>query len=311
MPNLHRSRPAAWLPPVLLALACALAAPVAAADCPPAGHDRGQLDALRTDGFVLEDDAARQRLALALLACVGDPDPALRDGIAFIGLSRWLRAGQIDGDTRAAMAGDLLGQLQATPDAGGFRQPFAALVLSEVVRADRLDPQLGGEALRGLATAAASYLSGVRDYRGFSETEGWRHGVAHGADLALQLAVHPQLEATQVEPLLAAVAGQVQPRRTLFYTYGEPERLARVAHFAQRRDLFPPEWWQRWLAGLVDPAPLPAWTDAFDSQAGLARRHNLLAFLLALHFAASQAGDAAGDAFAGQVNAALAQVLGG
>jgi hypothetical protein len=311
MPIARRPGRAPWLSPLLLALACALVAPVAAANCPPADHDRGRLDALRAAGFAVEDDAARQRLALALLACVGDPDPALRDGITFIGLSRWLRAGQLDADTRAAMAGDLLGQLRAAPDADGFRQPFAALVLSEVVRADRLDPQLDGERLRELATAAARYLSGVRDYRGFSETEGWRHGVAHGADLALQLAVHPGLAAAQVEPLLAAVAGQVQPRRTLFYTYGEPERLARVAHFAQRRDLFPADWWQRWLAGLVDPAPLPAWTDAFDSQAGLARRHNLLAFLLALHFAAGQAGDESGDAFAAQVDAALAQVLGG
>lgn len=300
-----------WLPPLLLAVAFAFAAPAAAAGCPPPGHDRKTLDALRAAGFAIDDEAARQRLALALLACVGDPDPALRDGIAFIGLSRWLRAGQIDADTRAAMATDLLGQLRAAPDAGGFRQPFAALVLSEVVRADRLDPQVGARPLADIATAAAAYLSGVRDYRGFSEDEGWRHGVAHGADLALQLAVHPQLDAAQVEPLLAAVAGQVQPRRTLFYTYGEPERLARVAHFAQRRGLFEPDWWQGWLAGLADPAPLAAWTDAFDSQAGLARRHNLLAFLLALHFAASQAGDAAGDAFADQVQAALATVLGG
>jgi hypothetical protein len=311
MPNTRRTRCARWLSPLLLALACVLVAPAATADCPPADRDRGQLEALRAAGFAIDDDAARQRLALALLACVGDPDPALRDGIAFIGLSRWLRAGQLDAGTRAAMAGDLLRQLGGPPDDGGFRQPFAALVLSEVVRADRLEPQLPAARLGELATAAAAYLSGVRDYRGFSEDEGWRHGVAHGADLALQLAVHPRLDAGQVEPLLAAVAGQVQPRRMLFYTYGEPERLARVAHFAQRRGLFEPDWWQRWLQALTDPAPLAAWNDAFDSQAGLARRHNLLAFLLALHFAASQAGDAAGDAFAGQVDAALVRVLGG
>ena len=27
----------------------------------------------------------------------------------------------------------------------------------------------------------------VRDYRGFDAKQGWRHGVAHGADLLLQL----------------------------------------------------------------------------------------------------------------------------
>jgi hypothetical protein len=51
----------------------------------------------------------------------------------------------------------------------------------------------------------------VRDYRGFDTAEGWRHGVAHGADLALQLVLNPAVDKPQIERLLAAVGRQVAP----------------------------------------------------------------------------------------------------
>ena len=95
----------------------------------------------------------------------------------------------------------LLEQLQAADDAAGFRKPFAALALSEVARSDRVEPVFTGEQREQLVAAAAAYLGGVRDYRGFSETEGWRHGVAHNGDgggdgnpfLDEELSVEPKL----------------------------------------------------------------------------------------------------------------------
>src|SRR5690606_22331598 len=87
-----------------------------------------------------------------------------------------------------------------------------------------------------LVTTATTYVEGVRDWRGFDETDGWRHGVAHGADLLMQLALNPALEKPQLDPILAAVARQVAPAGH-FYIYGEPERLARPVVFALQRGL--------------------------------------------------------------------------
>ena len=38
-----------------------------------------------------------------------------------------------------------------------------------------------------------------------------------------------------------------------------------------------------WLDGVASPAPMASWDQAWQNEAGLARRHNLRAFLLALH----------------------------
>ena len=65
-----------------------------------------------------------------------------RDGIAFEGISTWLRGKQLDSATVVALYQKLAKSVNAPPDAPGFRRPFAILVLSEVARADRITPTL-------------------------------------------------------------------------------------------------------------------------------------------------------------------------
>jgi hypothetical protein len=278
------------------------------ADCPPLSYSKESLLELRQGGFELVDDASRNALARGLLACVAEPDPELRDGIAFEALSNWLRTGQLNAETYQLLFSGLLLQLQAAPDRAGFRQPFAALLLSEVARVDRLQPSLDSDQRELLVMTAASYLAGVRDYRGFSTTEGWRHGVAHGADLALQLALNEAVNAAQLQTLLDAVLKQIAPLGEVFYIYGEPGRLARVAFYAHRRAVLEPEYWRDWFAGILHPAPLPDWSEAYTSQQGLAKRHNTLAFLLAMHLNATTAKDEAGADLGRMVAEALQQL---
>jgi hypothetical protein len=240
--------------------------------CPPAGYTRTQLDALKAAEWALPDDAARNSLARALTACVGSPDPTLRDGIAFEGLQYWLRARALSDETMLALADTLEAQLTAN-DRRGFTQPFAALILSEVARADRVQAFLTPERRSHLIDASIVYLSSVRDYRGFDAREGWRHGVAHGADLLLQLSLNSALGKPELERIAAAVARQVAPDDH-FYIYGESERLARPIIFMAQRGLISEAEWTAYFAQFPT-----ANENMFASQAGLARRHNINAFL--------------------------------
>src|SRR5688500_10231910 len=96
---------------LLFALATGLLAmpamPAIGATCPPAGYDRPALGALKAAKFEISDDASRQSLAKALIPCLADPDPILRDGIAFEAYSTWMRGNRLDVATR----GELLRQL--------------------------------------------------------------------------------------------------------------------------------------------------------------------------------------------------------
>jgi hypothetical protein len=273
-----------------IAFVAAIAAPAAARQdtvaCPPAGWSVEQLKALKADKFAVENSSTRRTLAVALTGCLGDPDPALRDGIAFEALSTWMRAGMLDRPMLIELRDRLLLML-AAPDPQGFRRPFAALVMADVARTDRITTWMAAADRDVLVQTAARYLTEVQDYRAFSNTEGFRHGVAHGADFVLQLALNPAVTKPQLDRLLAAVATQVAPRQVVSYTAGEPDRLARPVLFIAQRGLHRDDEWKAWFAEVLSPRPMAAWDDAFLSEAGLARRHNTRAFLLSLYASAS------------------------
>lgn len=278
--------------------ACATAPADAQTQCQPAGYSRQQLDALKEAEWVLPDDAQRNRLALALADCIGNPDPTLRDGIVFEGLAHWLRARALTPQTMLALADTLEPRLQA-PEGAGFERPFAALVLSEVARADRIEPYLTPARRTQLLNSAISYFVGVRDYRGFDEREGWRHGVAHGADVLLQLSLNPAVGKPELERMRDAIAAQVAPDEH-FYIYGESERLARPIIYMAQRGLISEEEWTRWFAQFPT-----AGENMFASQAGLARRHNVNAFLQIVWLNARMSQNTADDVLLPGAEAAL------
>jgi hypothetical protein len=223
-----------------------------------------------------EADPARiQQHAVALLPCLGHLDPRLRDDIAFEQIAAWARDAKLDAATLQRLRAELVTVLDAKPDAAGVHQPFAVLALAEVARADRLKPFMSPEQRGELVERSARFLSGVRDYRGFTPGEGWRHGVAHGADLALQLGMNEALSAAQRQQLLDAVSNQVLADHRHAYRYGEGNRLARAALQLQLR-LRPDEAAvQAWLDRLLQPLKA---AQAWDEIA-LTDLHNLREFL--------------------------------
>ncbi|MEJ8566560.1 DUF2785 domain-containing protein [Elongatibacter sediminis] len=279
----------------------------AVASCPPESHTRQELIDLKQAGFEIAA-SERKSLAVALLDCLDDPDPAIRDGVVYEGLATWLRAEQLELTTIDALYVRLLDDLSSNRDPNGFLQPFAALVLSEVARTDRVGGTFTRERREQLVDAAATYIANVNDYRGFSETEGWRHGVAHGADLVLQLVLNEHIDAAQIDRLVSAVFTQVAPAGRTFYIYGEPNRLARAVYYAHARGLVAEDRWMDWLRAVSDPAPLESWNEAYSNQEALARRHNTLGFLMALHVYATASDSDSNKAIDALVMAAVSRI---
>jgi hypothetical protein len=284
-------------------IGCSTVAPVSAHCLPAGGFGRAELDALKANEWALADDGQRNRLARALTACLGDPDPSLRDGVVFEAMQAWMRGRQLSTATMIALQDDLEARLTA-PEGEGFERPFAALVLAEVARADRIEAYLTPERREHLVQAGAAYLRGVRDYRGFDDREGWRHGVAHASDLMLQLTLNPQIDRGQLERIRDAVASQISPSEHA-YVFGESERLMTPILFMARRGVFSEAEWTAWLAEAASPAPFDTWDGTFSSEAKLRKRHNVTAFLLALYTNARLSENADDDVLLAGAEAAL------
>jgi hypothetical protein len=265
---------------------CLFACGIAGAACPPGTTTKLALQILKQVEWKVADDNARQALALALLDCLASPDPELRDGIAFDAISRWSRAKALTPATLQSIRTTLLPRLLPDADPNGFAQPFAALALAEVARADRVQPFLSDGERAELVVAAATYVTTLADYRGFDASEGWRHGVAHGADLLLQLSLNLALDRGQLDAILAAIASQVMPASGHFYIYGEAERLMAPVFYIGRRGALSSAEWSEWFARL-SARRLQA---GRATQASLAANHDLAAFLLPLYASLRESG---------------------
>jgi hypothetical protein len=217
----------------------------------------------------------------ALADCLTDPNPQVRDGIAFEGLSTLLRAGTLDATALRSLKDRLL--LTLSKGGTALQTSFPALTLSEVARSDRIKPWMTDLERAGMIDAASRFLSTIADYRAFTAKDGYFHSVAHGADLAMQLALNPAITKPQLDRVLAAIATQVAPKDTaVAYWAGEPDRLARAVIFIAQRKLHSAGEWTAWFATAINPAPLPEWGAAFQSEAGIRRHHNARAFLLSI-----------------------------
>lgn len=265
---------------------CLLATSHAA--CPPVGQTRDSLIALKASQWKTNDPAQTQTLALNLVSCLSDPDPVLRDEIGFEALSSWMRGAQLNQPTLYKLRKQLLEQLLPNPaDKYGVAQPFAALTLAEIARVDRKQAFLSAAERQEMVAAASTFLSNARDYRGLDDKIGWRHGVAHGADFMLQLALNPALERPQHEAMLAALASQIAPVSHAYH-YGEGERLMSPVYYLGIRSQLSAADWDAWFARLLQAFK----AQAPNTQASLTQRHNLNAFLLALYFSLQEGKDA-------------------
>lgn len=265
----------------LFMLAVLFTTTTAFADC--AEPIKQELKSAKSAGWKLDDEGKRQSLALSAADCLGVTDAELRDELAFEGLSAWMRSEKLDVTTLTSLRIKMLNAVQApAAEENSFLRPFAILTLAELVRVDRKKPYLSAQERIDIVNAGSHYLSNVRDYRGFDEKDGWRHGIAHSADLMLQLAMNPAIEKPQHESMLAAIATQIAPS-THFYQYGEGVRLMTAVYYLARTPSFNKRDWDVWFNKLMDSSVQSA-PDTHYTQARLAQRHNVSAFLLPLYF---------------------------
>jgi len=177
--------------------------------------------------------------------------------------------------------------------------------VAEVARTVLVDPWRTPAEGNTRVEGSANYMEGITDHRGYDEAVGWRHAVAHDADLMMQLARNPALEKPQLDRMLAAIATQVAPVDGHAYIHGEPGRLVRPVMFIAARGLPSDAEGKAWLARVANPAPMKSWAEAYASAAGMARHHDLRAFLLELHVAGMDSKDPGQKAMADAALAAL------
>ena len=239
---------------------------------------------LKEEKFSLENKTEKDALALQLLNCLASPDPILRDGIAFEALSYWLRNDQLSQSIYIQMFNHLTHVLNSNvEDFHGVYQSFSILTLSEVARVDRKLPFLTDKQRVYLVKIGTGYLTNLKDYRGFSDKVGFRHGIAHSSDLMLQLTLNPAIKKPQLDKILKSLASQTSANEQHSFINGEPKRIAMAVLYAFLREEYSVDDWNLWLNSVTKPSPFEQWQNVYQSEKGLIKLHNIQNFLYALY----------------------------
>uniref|UniRef100_A0A486XKP9 DUF2785 domain-containing protein n=1 Tax=Rheinheimera sp. BAL341 TaxID=1708203 RepID=A0A486XKP9_9GAMM len=246
-----------------------------------------QLFAIKAEQFQPPGEEDINQAAIRLLACVGHSNPSIRDGVVYEAYQHWLRNNLLDTASIRQLFIALLDNLdKSASDPAQFRSAFSALILAEVVRVDRISPYLNTAEHQQAVDGVARFMAQITDYRGFDQLQGWRHSVAHTADIMLQLSLNPALTAAQADVLLKAIGQQVAPQQH-FYHYGEPKRLALPVLYLLLNDKISSDSLTKHLQALAAPAPFSDWQQVYQHQHGLAKLHNTTAYFAALYILSS------------------------
>ncbi|MFB9993654.1 DUF2785 domain-containing protein [Deinococcus oregonensis] len=191
--------------------------------------------------YVVPDSVNPIDLLPELFEMLGNSDPKIRDEQARSTLAHWIRVGYLDAALRD-VGDECATNLQSQ---NVLLRSFSALILGESLRRYRINPFLAGHIPAIWIQSWYRWYSSEPDVRSFDEDSGWIYTVAHGADVACQIAL---LE-TSNDGLrhLTELLTERLVSLPIHLNQGEDDRLALAMLAILSQPDFEPEDTQHWM----------------------------------------------------------------
>jgi hypothetical protein len=248
-------------------------------------------------GLEVPVDRPLAELTTELTSMLGDPDPSVREDVAYPTLAAWIGEGVYDELLEGLGDGMTTGLTIGLGDDGTdtvFRRSFSARVLAACLGRDAEQHLLSSHTVLRWGDRIAGWYVRERDLRGFIDGKGWAHAVAHGADALSVLAGSEAFGRLELTVLLDVIADRLSTPTTHRFVHGEDDRLAIATMAVLRRNVLTLDEIEPWVARLAangstarrsDDRPVASHRDP-SSVAG-----NVQAYLRALHLQVAVAAD--------------------
>jgi hypothetical protein len=236
--------------------------------------------------YALPEGHDLHELTGVLFNYLGDPDPELRDDIAYGVYANWLKQKRYPPEIIREHIARLLANLESgigeTESDSVFLRTFSVLFLAEIVHNDNKSPLLEKEQVSEILARGLWYLAAEQDPRGHIPVKGWAHALAHTADLLLVLGKNRNTEKEDLERILTGIADKLVGSTNSVYIHGEDERLASAVTALFSRDLVTMEFVAAWLKSFTQPNT--PWLGAYTNAGQAKAFHNSRNFLRSLAY---------------------------
>lgn len=211
-----------------------------------------------------------QDLTNELFTYLGSTDPELRDEIGYSVFANWLKMRMYSQNLILEHTWELIKNLENGIGERGtnsvFKRSFSVLFLAEIIHNDNKAPGLNKKTIDTLVKKALWYLENEKDPRGYIQTNGWAHAIAHTADLFFALAKNEHTDRTQHLQMLNGITGKLKSVSDWIFVNGEDDRLSAAVIAIFQRSLLKTDTIFEWLSSLRENWK-GAWTDEKKSVA--------------------------------------------
>ncbi|WP_229051520.1 DUF2785 domain-containing protein [Aeromicrobium sp. Leaf350] len=243
-------------------------------------------ESVRSTGMEVPVDRPLHEMTAELVSMLGDPEPRVREELAYPVLTSWLQRGVYDdllsglGDGIVSGLGFGLGR---DGDSSVIRRSYSALMLAEIVGRDNDRHLVEASSVLAWGDAATSWYVREFDHRGWIAEMGWAHAIAHGADLLAALARSRHFGALELTVLLDVIADRVLAPTAYTWRHGEDDRLAFAVMTLLHRNSLDTTLVEPWLARLGAGLQPPPTRGHLEIEWPTTEARNTSAFLRALH----------------------------
>ncbi|GHO92232.1 hypothetical protein KSF_022800 [Reticulibacter mediterranei] len=236
-------------------------------------------------------------LTSELLIQLGSIERAFREELVYPILDAWISRGYYASNDLSNMAMQLSHNLTKGLGEQGtdtvLLRSYSLLTLTSIIYEDGRQRWLEKSLVKQLLGGALAHLALEKDLRGYDNEKGWLHTIAHSADYLFAFALHPLIEAHDLERIMDAVAAKISEPVAHVYLYSEEERLTRTVIGVLQRDILPLAFFVEWLQQLIHPQGRTALNADFESgelmkivrsETETCARHNTKQLLCSLYF---------------------------
>ncbi|KAA8785408.1 DUF2785 domain-containing protein [Paenibacillus amylolyticus] len=218
-----------------------------------------------------------------MLHNIGTVDAQLRDELIYTTLSHWIPSLPLTTYelehilTTVLDHNHLLYQLGEAHTDSVFTRSFSMLVIPLLFTRHAASPFLSSERIHQIKDMVFHNVREEKDYRGYDETKGWAHAVAHAADVLEDLAQYNELDEADLSTMLDLVYEKMTISERV-YSDGEDERMVKPVMCILDRNLLTQTYIQQWIQRFGTVENESEFLPAFR------QKNNIKNFLKSLYF---------------------------
>lgn len=236
--------------------------------------------------YAVPDEHSLGELTIELFSYLGSTDPELRDDIGYVVYANWLEMGLYS----QAEIGNHIDQLFENLETGigeaetdtVFLRSFSVLFLAEIIHNDNKAPQISKVRIQEILEKGLAYLQAERDPRGYVQSKGWAHALAHTADLLRVLAENEYTGLAEHKQILNGIAERLIATSDWVYIHGEDDRLSAAVLSVLQRNMLPTTTIKEWVESFTVPKNI-SWKGAWTQEDSTRAFFNVRNFLRSLY----------------------------